>query len=1167
MTRVFAAATMFAALLLITTVGSYAAVNHALSATAIADSEWCIVQPCLVAGYVNDGNPATRWGSTGVGWVELDWATPKTFNTITVDWYRASWQVGPYYVRIWNSDANDWQDIGPILGSDGVNAAPYNYVRTLSFSPVTTTKLRIEGVTIWEVGVYNNPNWNLAKQGTATASSTDGNNVPANGIDEDRATRWAATPEDMDRWFQVEWATPQDFNTVILRIYENPGEPDTQVQVDYWDSASSSFEYLTAAGDGLFPLDPVINLPVTLPSPTTKIRITKLKALVDVELYDFQTVSGTVYRDTTPVGCVTVQGGYEATQSDEFGLYSVQAPVGDITLVASAEGYEELEQNVTVPQGGTTQDLFLTRIATDLVASASGASASSSAEGAGPEGAIDGQPCTHWTGTEGLWDGGWLVIEWPSNQTVDKVVARHGNGAAMDVDVWKNGSWTWVAHTGSRVTNAGLKPEVSFAPQSTSKIRIRHLFDVTGVEAYNLAGPAPVENVSGTVLSGRTGAPLANALVTADSTSCYTSEAGEYFLSLPAGAATINVTRPGYDDASQAITVPATGSLYVPDIALPTLNIAPQATATASAEQSPVLSAAMANDDNFDTRFAAPDGPNGWYQLEWPQAVTIDKVRLHQLCDPGGSWGMTWMAVDYWDGSAWQQARRVDGIIRPTWVIEAQFLPVTTTKVRIRGVISAYDVEVLTATSSIVTGTIPEIRALADGAAVQTSGTLTALFPDCGYIEDPGRVAGIKVTPPELFISGSSENLATSGTASASTQYAGLEAPYGIDGSMSTRFSHTAGGAGEWYQVDWSTPQTFNKVVLWNFCASWNSGPFTLQVWQDGGWQTVGTFITALPPDPNGAPYGTAVAATYTFPTLTTDKVKVLSTVTFFEFEVYRQAEPAIDYEVTVTGVLSTSGKERVLNAQKVSVGAQQPVTPVGVVGKSLSVEQSKLSTIALLTRTAGPVVGSFAGYAYIDDGSGLPTDITNVTGLRVQTEAYPGEYLAVTGIAGATDISGDVMRAIRPRAAADIAKLKSRGENLALTGTATASDQIAGYEAPTGIDGNMATRFSHSSGGAGCWFEIDWATPQTFNQVVMYNFCASWNSGPYTLQIWNGSDWTDVTTFVTQLPPYPNGNPMYAFPYGSAVSAVATFATVTTSKLRVVNTVTFFELGVYKFD
>ena len=1233
--KLFAVAT-FTALLISLALGAFAAGNLALTATASADS-----QIYGAASYANDGDPGTRWGgANNPGWVQFDWSTPQTFKSISVDYYRASWQVGPYPIEVWNSATSSWDSIGPILGSDGIDSPPFNYVRTLDFAPVTTTKLRVHAVTTWEIGVYNNnveghvtttggrpvggititatgtattttttdaagyysmsvdpgiydfaaskgaqyasrddvtigggltavnfdvPTYNLATTGTATASTTDGGNVPANGNDESTATMWQSTSGDTNRWYQIEWDTPQDFNIVKLWIFNNLTDPDTMVTVSYWDSGASSFQYLASWGDWMMPLESLITLPVSLPAPTTKIRITDVKALVDVALHKSAQVMGFAFgAGGATLGCATIEGGFTTVQTDSAGFYAVDAPIGDITLRASAEGYLNLVQPVTVTNDGAYQDLNMTRLPGDLVALATSATG-----GFLPEGLIDAQPCTTWqaletmaNGQDGIWDGAPIVIEWPSPQTIDTVIARQGRGCAMDIDVWKNGSWLWVAHDGIRVSDAGTRTELSFSPQVTTKVRIRHLYFCSSIEAYNRNGAAAVENVTGRVLSGRTGEGLANALVTAGSASCYTTEDGHYYLSLPAGGATLNITRPGYDDATRTITVPGTA----PDITMATLNIAPLATATASSfwQLNAVPGATVpeyGNDDSYDTRYAAGYGDaSPWYQLEWPNAVTIDKVRLHQLSDPGGAWGMTWMAVDCWNGSAWVEARRVDGLAMPTWVIDASFYPVTTTKVRLRGIANFWDVEVLTSTTTVTNGDIPTVRDLPNDAGVVTTGTLTALWDDCGYIENPSRTSGIRVQPASKFITGSSDNLAATALASADSEIYGA-AGYVNDGNTGTRW----GGANNpgWVELDWASPQTFNKLVIDYYRASWQVGPYQVKIWDDttNDWKSIGTTPGSDGVDVAPVNY----LRTFRFPTVTTTKLRMWG-VTIWELGVYREAESPIGMKVNVTGLISTVGKERVINVDSASVEGTQLVAPLAVNGKALSTEQGKLSTIGLLVTSTGRVTKSTLGNVYVDDGSGLPSDSQGATGFKSTAAAIQNEYVSVTGIAGAMDVDGVTVRTIRPRSAGDLVKTVSSGTNLAPLGIASALAEAGGLEAFKGNDGDMATRFSHIGGGTGYWYEIDWPTAQTFNQVMMYNFCASWNSGPYSVQIWNGTDWADVTTFVTQFPPYPDGNPMYSAPYGTAVPAVASFPTVTTTKLRVQSTVTFFELEVYNF-
>ena len=126
---------------------------------------------------------------------------------------------------------------------------------------------------------------------------------------------------------------------------------------------------------------------------------------------------------------------------------------------------------------------------------------------------------------------------------------------------------------------------------------------------------------------------------------------------------------------------------------------------------------------------------------------------------------------------------------------------------------------------------------------------------------------------------------------------------------------------------------------------------------------------------------------------------------------------------------------------------------------------------------------------------------------------------------------------------------------NLARRGRATAVSvwhNLPEMTPDKAIDGNLQTRWGAEERHA--WYQIEWQQPQTFRGVVMRNFDAPWNKNiPFTCQVWDPSlkggqgDFRNVQT-VTPA----NRTVVFQFPE------------VTTTKLRVTNVITFWELEVY---
>lgn len=131
--------------------------------------------------------------------------------------------------------------------------------------------------------------------------------------------------------------------------------------------------------------------------------------------------------------------------------------------------------------------------------------------------------------------------------------------------------------------------------------------------------------------------------------------------------------------------------------------------------------------------------------------------------------------------------------------------------------------------------------------------------------------------------------------------------------------------------------------------------------------------------------------------------------------------------------------------------------------------------------------------------------------------------------------------------------QLRCMGSNLAPLGKATASSvwqDSADMTPDRAIDGKLDTRWGGKARNE--WFQVEWSTPQRIGAVVVRNFNEHWNRGiPFTLQVWDhksgGGEFRDVQTVT---------------PHTSVL--VFRFDPVMTTKLRIVNCITFWEFEAY---
>ncbi|MHB0998666.1 MAG: glycoside hydrolase family 2 TIM barrel-domain containing protein [Armatimonadota bacterium] len=126
---------------------------------------------------------------------------------------------------------------------------------------------------------------------------------------------------------------------------------------------------------------------------------------------------------------------------------------------------------------------------------------------------------------------------------------------------------------------------------------------------------------------------------------------------------------------------------------------------------------------------------------------------------------------------------------------------------------------------------------------------------------------------------------------------------------------------------------------------------------------------------------------------------------------------------------------------------------------------------------------------------------------------------------------------------------------NLALTSHATAQSiyrNMPEMVASKAVDGSMETRWGAEE--RGHWLQLEWDNPQTICGVVMRNYDEVWNRNrPYTVQVWDDSlhggtgGFRDVITMQSR-----RADVLFRFP------------SVTTTRLRVTNAITLWELEVY---
>lgn len=624
----------------------------------------------------------------------------------------------------------------------GVDEGSYTIAASRSYQYATVNASASLGeITTADIQLLSS---NLAPSATAYASSNFSGYGPENVIDENLATRWAqrAFPVDWDTWVWLVWPTAKTFNTVVVYYYpQDHLETELIVEVD----SGTGWRQVAYESQGGLILPNVVTL--KFPTETaTKVRVSPVRTFSELEVYNTGVVSGTItsVQTSAPIGGVKVLGGLEAVTSQSDGTYTTTCPVASNTIRTMVAGYQDSLSVVSVPSSGLSLPISLARPAGNLVDGSTAVTTTADVTGV-PENLIDGDPSTAW---EGPWYGA-VTMTWPTAKTIDTVEIGNSGIVWLGVDVWKNGAWMTVAHTGSADWLYTFdRTTVSFAPIATTKLRLRNLVQASEIAVFDrLGSPAPI-TLSGVVKRADNGQPIPRATVKVGCYSVLTSDLGEFFMNLSAGSQQVTVTRPGYNSTSKTVSVPASGV----QIEMTTNNVAPSAVATASSDLEG-YGTALGNDDDWETRFnRSGEDSDPWYQLEWASPVKLASVRLHQQVLQGGAYGVTNCSVEYWEGSAWHVGNSVSGSRLPS-VIELPLGEITTTKIRVRGVYSHWEVEALTPAQL----PMPEVQSIGsladvnDGVRVAIAGSVTAIFSDAAYVEELDRSSAVRVEPASKF--------------------------------------------------------------------------------------------------------------------------------------------------------------------------------------------------------------------------------------------------------------------------------------------------------------------------------------------------------------------------------------------------------------------------------
>jgi hypothetical protein len=324
------------------------------------------------------------------------------------------------------------------------------------------------------------------------------------------------------------------------------------------------------------------------------------------------------------------------------------------------------------------------------------------------------------------------------------------------------------------------------------------------------------------------------------------------------------------------------------------------------------------------------------------------------------------------------------------------------------------------------------------------------------------------------------ENLVRSAVGSSSSDWnADFGPSKANDGDLTTRWNSAAGDRdGSWLAYTWSTPQTFNNVVVRE--ALGRMRLFHIEIMEAGDWRSV--YQSPYPANPAGEPNPIFTILLSQPVTTTGIRLFVEETIevpSIFEIEAYNQPLGTLRGAVT-----STEG--------------------AGIAGALVSAGD---------TRTTTDAQGNFQMLV----GAGTYDVVAS----------KPGEFRART------------TRAVTVGADATVTldfSLTALPPNLARTAEASSSsDWSEDYDAPKANDGNYQTRWNSASESADAWLMLEWSQPQTFNKVVIRE--ALGRIQDFSLEILSGGNFNEVRRITA---PATGGDPVFTIMLSPAVTTTA---------------------------
>jgi hypothetical protein len=384
-----------------------------------------------------------------------------------------------------------------------------------------------------------------------------------------------------------------------------------------------------------------------------------------------------------------------------------------------------------------------------------------------------------------------------------------------------------------------------------------------------------------------------------------------------------------------------------------------------------------------------------------------------------------------------------------------------------------------------------DVKMYIDGTLVQTVVTQTSfsrveLGSDVGLgasYYDQVYIYGGTVTPPPPPLTTPPPNLAQNATVTASSQYnstsyAAVNVIDGIIGQWGTGEWSSNGEANPWIQLNWTSSQIVNKIVLYDRPDSSD--------WSQGGTLTFsdGSSVTVI-----GIPNnGTAKVVTFPDKTITWVKFQVTNSTGnngLSEFQVY-------DWNLAKRAVITASS---VYSSQYAAANVADGI--IGQWGTGEWSSNGEANPWIQMDWTSGQTINEIVLYdrpdssdwsqggtlSFSDGSSVIVTGIPNNGAAKVVT--FPDKNVTwvrfqVTGSSGNNGLS-------------EMQVYEVAAVNLAPNATPSTSSQYSSnYSAAKLIDGVIGQlgtgEWAAAGGDTSPWARLDWSTSQSISKIVLYD-------------------------------------------------------------------------------